>query len=76
MFSVIEDSHYERGQTILKSYPIDIFLLFVKEGSIVPYGQKMQYVDEMPNAPTDIRIYTEKDPQLTYYDDARKKLKI
>ena len=43
-------TRYQGGQTIEADAPLDILPLFVKAGSILPLGPKMQYVDEIPDA--------------------------
>ncbi|WP_163325387.1 glycoside hydrolase family 31 protein [Draconibacterium mangrovi] len=60
---------YSGKQTISGEYPIDIFPLFVKAGSIVPMTTVQQYADEDPNAPFEIRIYSGNDASFTYYED-------
>ena len=60
---------YTGGQTICKNYPIDIFPLFVKAGSILPLGPVVQYADEKTNAPLEIRIYSGANGTFTFYED-------
>ncbi|UII77670.1 PA14 domain-containing protein [Flagellimonas sp. HMM57] len=60
---------HEGGKVVTKEYPIDIFPLYVKSGAIVPFGPKQQYVDEKPNAPIEICIYTGANGAFTYYED-------
>jgi len=57
------------GQTISKEFPIDVFPLFIKAGSIIPMGPVQQYVDEKPNHPIEIRIYAGEDCEFTLYED-------
>jgi alpha-D-xyloside xylohydrolase len=63
------NKYYEGGQTIIADAPIDIIPLFVKAGSILPMAQFMQYVDEMPNAPIKLYVYTGKDTEFELYED-------
>ncbi|MFI1745118.1 TIM-barrel domain-containing protein [Thalassobellus sediminis] len=58
------------GQEVEKEVPIDIMPLFIKAGSIIPFGPKVQYANEK-KGPIEIRIYPGKDAQFTYYDDER-----
>lgn len=60
---------YSGKQTISGDYPIDIFPLFVKAGSIVPMTTVQQYADEDPDAPLEIRVYSGNDASFTYYED-------
>jgi len=57
------------GRTIKKECPIDIFPLYVKAGSIIPFVPVQQYVGENPDAPIEIRIYTGLDANFDYYED-------
>ncbi len=58
------------GQTIEADAPLDIIPLFVRAGSILPMAPVMQYVDEHPDAPYEIRIYCGADGEFTLYEDA------
>ncbi|MEI6972137.1 MAG: TIM-barrel domain-containing protein [bacterium] len=57
------------GQTILADAPLDIIPLFVRSGSILPLGPVMQYADEKPDAPWEIRIYPGRDGAFDLYED-------
>lgn len=63
------NQYYEGGQTIIAEAPIDILPLYVKAGSILPMTQFMQYVDEVPDAPIELRVYTGKDSTFELYED-------
>ncbi len=63
------NQYYQGGQSIEGTYLIDIFPLFVKAGSIVPMKQVQQYVNELPDLPLEIRIYSGADADFTYYED-------
>lgn len=58
------------GQTIPAAAPLEIIPVFVPAGSIVPMSPVMQYVDEMPAAPYEIRIYCGTDAEFYLYEDA------
>ncbi len=58
------------GQTIASKAPIDILPLFVKAGSIIPFGPKVQYANEKIG-PLTIRVYPGADASFTFYDDER-----
>ena len=49
--------------------PLDQIPLFVKAGAIVPMGPVMQYVDETPDAPLTINVYTGADGRYSLYED-------
>ncbi|MFW5753272.1 MAG: TIM-barrel domain-containing protein, partial [Marinilabiliaceae bacterium] len=60
---------FSGGQTIKKEAPIDIMPLFVKEGSILPIGPKVQYAEEKEWDNLEIRIYEGADGEFTLYED-------
>ena len=57
------------GQTIKKKTPIDIMPLFVKAGSIIPIGPKVQYATEKKWNNLEIRIYLGANGEFTLYED-------
>jgi alpha-D-xyloside xylohydrolase len=60
---------YTGGKTIKSSTPINIIPLYVKSGSIVPFGPTMQYTTEKPADPIELRIYPGADGSFTLYED-------
>jgi len=60
---------YPGGQTISKDFPIDIFPLFVKAGSIVPFGPEIQYAGQKSDDPVEIRVYPGHNAGFTWYED-------
>ena len=57
------------GQTITKETPIDIMPLFVKSGSIIPIGPKVQFAAEKDWDNLEIRIYPGANGEFTLYED-------
>jgi alpha-D-xyloside xylohydrolase len=57
------------GQTVKKETPIDIIPLYVKAGSILPMGPKVQYATEKNWGTMEIRIYEGADGEFTLYED-------
>ncbi len=57
------------GQTIETEAALDIIPLFIKAGSILPKGGKVQYASESRNDSLEIRIYEGADCEFTLYDD-------
>ncbi len=57
------------GQTIISPAAFDQTPLFVKAGSIVPFGPKLQYATQPTDEPTHIRVYGGKDAEFTLYLD-------
>lgn len=60
---------YVGGQTVKKAVPIDIIPMFVKAGSILPFGPKVQYATEKKWDNLEIRIYKGANGEFTLYED-------
>ena len=56
------------GQSIQASAPIDKLPLFVRAGSILPYGPSIQYAMESVD-PIELRVYIGADGSFTLYED-------
>src|SRR5690606_23486921 len=57
------------GQAITADAPLERSPLFVRAGSIVPRTVVQQYVDEKPDAPLTIEVYTGADGSFSLYED-------
>lgn len=57
------------GQMVTKEVPIDIIPLYVRAGSIVPFGPKVQYSTEKKWNNLNIRIYPGADGEFVLYED-------
>ncbi len=57
------------GQMVTKEVPIDIIPLYVRAGSIVPFGPKVQYSTEKKWNNLEIRIYPGADGEFVLYED-------
>ena len=60
---------YTGGQKVSKEAPLDIIPLFVKAGSIIPFGPKVQYATEKKWDNLEIRIYEGANGEFTLYED-------
>ena len=60
---------YPGGSTVKADAPISRIPIFVRAGAIVPMGPLMQYVDEKPTDPTEIRIFPGASGSFTLYED-------
>jgi len=60
---------FQGGTKVDKATPIDIMPLFVKAGSIVPFGPKVQYATEKKWDNLAIRVYPGADGSFTLYED-------
>jgi len=49
--------------------PYDAIPVFVKAGSIVPFGPDLQYIAEKPADPITLFVYARADGQFTLYED-------
>lgn len=68
-FNFWTERYYEGGQFITTEAPIDKIPLFVKAGSILPMTQFMNYTDELPDAPIEVRVYPGMDTEFDLYED-------
>lgn len=59
----------EGGKTIERETPMDIMPLYVKAGSIIPWGPKVQYAQEKSWDNLEIRIYPGADADFVLYED-------
>lgn len=57
------------GQTVNKESPIDIIPLYVKAGTILPVGPKVQYATEKKWDNLEIRVYEGANGEFTLYED-------
>ena len=60
---------FDGGQTVKKESPIDILPLYVRAGSILPFGPKVQYSTEKKWDNLEIRIYPGADGEFVLYED-------
>ena len=58
------------GREIEASAPLDRIPLFVRAGSILPLGPEIEYADEKPSGPIELRIYPGADGDFELYQDA------
>ena len=60
---------YPGGQTIAAAAPIDTMPLYVRSGAILPMGPYIQYADDHPNGPIELRLYPGANGAFTFYQD-------
>jgi alpha-D-xyloside xylohydrolase len=58
------------SQEIEAEAPLDRMPLFVRSGSILPLGPKIEYAGEDPGGPIELRIYRGADGRFDLYEDA------
>ncbi len=61
--------YFEGGQTIEAAAPYSDIPVFVREGSIVPFGPAIQYSTEKPADPVRLMVYTGRNGAFTLYED-------
>ena len=59
----------EGGQDVLRPCPIDIMPVYVKAGTILPFGPEVQYSSEQAWDDLEIRVYPGTDGSFTLYED-------
>jgi alpha-D-xyloside xylohydrolase len=57
------------GQTIDAPAPLETMPLHVRAGSIVPFGPHLQYANEKPADPIELRVYRGADGRFELYED-------
>ena len=57
------------GRTVKRLAPIDIIPLYIKAGTIIPFGPAVQYSDEKPWENLEIRVYPGADADFVLYED-------
>lgn len=57
------------GQKIIKEAPLDIIPLYVKAGSVLPFGPDVQYATEKPWDNLEIRVYEGDNGNFILYED-------
>jgi len=60
---------HEGGRTLLRPTPITDLPVYVRAGSILPFGPDVQYSSERPWDDLEIRIYPGADATFTLYED-------
>lgn len=58
------------GQTIQADASLDRIPLYVRAGSIVPMGPEIQYAEQDPDGPIELRVYPGADGSFDLYEDS------
>lgn len=61
--------YFDGGQYVVADAPYEKIPLFVKEGSIIPFGPGMQYSSEKQSDPITLYVYCGRDCAFTLYED-------
>jgi alpha-D-xyloside xylohydrolase len=57
------------GQEVEAAAPLDRMPIYVRAGSILPMGPEIEYADEKPDGPIELRVYTGADGAFDLYGD-------
>lgn len=57
------------GQMVSRETPIDMIPLYVKSGSIVPFGPEVQFAEEKDWSELELRVYAGANGEFTLYED-------
>jgi alpha-D-xyloside xylohydrolase len=57
------------GQDVEAEAPLDHIPLFVRAGSIIPLGPEIEYADQKPAGPIELRIFRGADARFDLYED-------
>ncbi len=68
-YDLYSGKYLEGGRKISIDAPYERMPLFVKEGSIIPFGPELQYTNERPADTITLFVYTGKDASFELYED-------
>ena len=68
-YDLYTGKHYAGGQSITADAPYERMPVYVREGSIVPYGPEIQWSDEKQPELITLYVYTGKDADFLLYED-------
>jgi len=68
-YDLYTGKHFAGGQTITADAPYERMPVYVREGSIVPFGPEIQYVDEKPAELINLYVYAGADAEFQLYED-------
>jgi alpha-D-xyloside xylohydrolase len=57
------------GRTVSRATPLAVMPVYVRAGSILPLGPEIEYADEKPADPIELRIYPGSDGGFRLYED-------
>jgi len=68
-FDFRTQARHAGGSVVRMACPLDKFPIYVRAGSIVPFGPEVQYATEKPDAPLELRVYPGADTSFTLHED-------
>ena len=68
-YDLYSGEHIAGGQRLVVDAPYERIPVYVREGSIIPYGPEMQYSDEKAAADITLYVYAGKNGEFQLYED-------
>jgi alpha-D-xyloside xylohydrolase len=68
-YDMYSGNYFEGGKSIAAMAPLATTPVFVKEGSILPVGPEIQYVNQIPDSSLTLFVYAGKDGSFELYED-------
>ena len=68
-YDLYTGEYVDGGQTLVVDAPYERIPVFVREGSIVPFGPEMEWCDEKPAELINLYVYEGADAQFQLYED-------
>ncbi|HRI19389.1 MAG TPA: glycoside hydrolase family 31 protein [Panacibacter sp.] len=68
-YDLYSGNYFNGGRKLNADAPYERMPVYVKEGSIIPFGPQLQYTNEKPADPITLFVYTGKDAAFTLYED-------
>jgi alpha-D-xyloside xylohydrolase len=68
-YNLYDGEFIEGGQSLIVDAPFEQMPVYVREGSIVPFGPEIQYVDEKPADNITLYVYAGRDGSFLLYED-------
>ena len=68
-YDLYTGEYIQGGQCLIVDAPYERIPVFVREGSIIPFGPEIQYCDEKPAELINLYVYAGKDGQFLLYED-------
>ncbi|MDQ6845869.1 MAG: DUF5110 domain-containing protein, partial [Bacteroidota bacterium] len=68
-YDLYSGKYYEGGETIMADAPYERMPVFVKEGSVIPFGPDLQYTSQKPADTITLFVYTGKNASFNLCED-------
>ena len=68
-YNLYTNEYIQGGQRLIVDAPYEQIPVFVREGSIIPFGPAMQWSDEQPAELINLYVYAGRDARFTLYED-------